>query len=209
LQYNRARYYDPATGRWMSQDPLGFDAGDSNLYRYAKNTPANATDPSGKDVWIEGGSGWEPPGHFSLCIGDPLGVYKSYSFGVASVFVWVGQVYPDVEKGGEINADFYLKCSPATDKALIQKYDDQIGTEGWYWILGSNCRDWSFEQIGAIQTDFANDVQLAPPPPRVAAAWPGWYVRTITTTTGTTSTGATSTGGGSGSSGSSGASAVP
>ena len=28
LQYNRARYYDATTGRWMSQDPMGFDAGD-------------------------------------------------------------------------------------------------------------------------------------------------------------------------------------
>ena len=47
LQYNRARYYDATTGRWMSQDPLGFDAGDSNLYRYVNNGPTNATDPSG------------------------------------------------------------------------------------------------------------------------------------------------------------------
>jgi hypothetical protein len=46
-QYNRARYYDPVTARWMSQDPLGFDAGDSNLYRYVQNEPANATDPTG------------------------------------------------------------------------------------------------------------------------------------------------------------------
>jgi RHS repeat-associated protein len=47
LQYNRARYYDPATGRWMSQDPMEFDAGDSNLYRYANNQPTGMTDPSG------------------------------------------------------------------------------------------------------------------------------------------------------------------
>jgi RHS repeat-associated protein len=33
LQYNRARYYDPTTGRWTSQDPLGFLADDTNLYR--------------------------------------------------------------------------------------------------------------------------------------------------------------------------------
>src|SRR5204863_5417406 len=39
LQYNRARYYDATTGRWISQDPLGFDAGDSNLYRYVNNRP--------------------------------------------------------------------------------------------------------------------------------------------------------------------------
>jgi RHS repeat-associated protein len=29
LQYNRARWYDPSTGRWITQDPLGFDAGES------------------------------------------------------------------------------------------------------------------------------------------------------------------------------------
>jgi RHS repeat-associated protein len=39
LQYNRARYYDSTTGRWLSQDPLGFAAGDANLYRYVGNTP--------------------------------------------------------------------------------------------------------------------------------------------------------------------------
>ncbi len=49
LQDNRARWYDPSTARWMSQDPLGFDAGDSNLYRYAANAPTIATDPSGLD----------------------------------------------------------------------------------------------------------------------------------------------------------------
>jgi len=47
LQYNRARYYDATTGRWIAQDPLGFDAGDSNLYRYVKNAPATSKDPSG------------------------------------------------------------------------------------------------------------------------------------------------------------------
>lgn len=47
LQYNRARFYDPGTGSWMSEDPKGFDAGDSNLHRYVGNDPTNATDPSG------------------------------------------------------------------------------------------------------------------------------------------------------------------
>ncbi len=37
LQYNRARWYDPAVGRWMSEDPIGFRAGDANLYRYVGN----------------------------------------------------------------------------------------------------------------------------------------------------------------------------
>jgi RHS repeat-associated protein len=47
LQYNHARWYDSFSGRWISQDPLGFDAGDSNLYRYVNNGPTGVTDPSG------------------------------------------------------------------------------------------------------------------------------------------------------------------
>ena len=31
----------------MSQDPLGFAAGDGNLYRYVAGNPTTATDPSG------------------------------------------------------------------------------------------------------------------------------------------------------------------
>jgi RHS repeat-associated protein len=47
LQRNGERYYNPATGTWMSQDPLGFAAGDPNLTRYVGNDPPNVTDPSG------------------------------------------------------------------------------------------------------------------------------------------------------------------
>jgi RHS repeat-associated protein len=47
LQYNRARYYDPKAGRWISLDPLAFRGNDPNLYRYIKNLPADGTDPSG------------------------------------------------------------------------------------------------------------------------------------------------------------------
>ena len=31
LYSNRARYLDPTTGRWTTQDPLGFAAGDANV----------------------------------------------------------------------------------------------------------------------------------------------------------------------------------
>ena len=42
-----AREYDPSTGRWTGPDPTGFDAGDSNLYRYLAGDPINGTDPTG------------------------------------------------------------------------------------------------------------------------------------------------------------------
>ena len=53
LYYNRARYLDPTTGRWTTQDPLGFAAGDANLYRYVGNRATLATDPSG-NIWYPG-----------------------------------------------------------------------------------------------------------------------------------------------------------
>jgi RHS repeat-associated protein len=50
--YYRARYYDPMVGRFVSEDPLGFGAGDTNVYRYVDNSPTNHTDPSGKIFWV-------------------------------------------------------------------------------------------------------------------------------------------------------------
>lgn len=47
LIYYRARYLFIENGRWTSEDPIGFRAGDANVYRYVGNNPANATDPSG------------------------------------------------------------------------------------------------------------------------------------------------------------------
>ena len=48
LYYYRARYYDPQTGRFLSEDPIGFDAGDQNLYRYVANNPITFVDPDGE-----------------------------------------------------------------------------------------------------------------------------------------------------------------
>jgi RHS repeat-associated protein len=47
VQYNRARWLDTTNGRWLSEDPIGFAGGDTNLYRYVGNSYPNATDPSG------------------------------------------------------------------------------------------------------------------------------------------------------------------
>ena len=48
LQDNDNRWYDAVTGRWLSQDPIGFFGRDANLYRYCGNSPTNHVDPSGK-----------------------------------------------------------------------------------------------------------------------------------------------------------------
>ncbi|MDQ6625162.1 MAG: RHS repeat-associated core domain-containing protein [Verrucomicrobiota bacterium] len=43
----RNRAYNPALGRFMSEDPKGFAAGDRNLFRYCGGDPVNRTDPMG------------------------------------------------------------------------------------------------------------------------------------------------------------------
>jgi RHS repeat-associated protein len=44
LSNYRNRFYDPATGRFTQEDPMGFNGG-INLYGYAGNNPASFTDP--------------------------------------------------------------------------------------------------------------------------------------------------------------------
>ena len=45
LYYYRARYYDPAAGRFLSEDPIRLLSG-NNFYRYVKNRPIDFRDPS-------------------------------------------------------------------------------------------------------------------------------------------------------------------
>jgi hypothetical protein len=65
MTYNRNRYYSTSSGRFISQDPISFNAGDANLYRYVGNSPTNATDPSGLETWREKLLGK------SIYLGDP------------------------------------------------------------------------------------------------------------------------------------------
>jgi RHS repeat-associated protein len=43
----RHRLYQPELGRFLQPDPIHFEAGDYNLYRYCHNDPVNNSDPTG------------------------------------------------------------------------------------------------------------------------------------------------------------------
>ncbi len=44
--YMRARYYEPSTGRWLSEDPAGHGL---NFYAYCSNNPIGRRDTNGKE----------------------------------------------------------------------------------------------------------------------------------------------------------------
>jgi len=46
LYYYKARFYDPAIGRFLQTDPAGTQD-DLNLYAYVGNNPVNRVDPTG------------------------------------------------------------------------------------------------------------------------------------------------------------------
>jgi RHS repeat-associated protein len=89
LYYNRARYYSPEAGRFLSEDPMGFAGNGPNLYEYVGDSPTNEIDPSG-EVPLHGnwcGPNWtggrvEPydPNHDNDVIS--VGVSQSWQVGI-------------------------------------------------------------------------------------------------------------------------------
>jgi RHS repeat-associated protein len=78
--YHRARYYDPNTGRFESEDPIGWGGG-INLYQYAKNQVDVLNDSYGED-----------PNSDTQCLvctvyGESRGTPSPCQYGVASVIL--------------------------------------------------------------------------------------------------------------------------
>ncbi len=86
MYYYRARYYDPEVGRFLTEDPLQFNAG-VNFYAYVNNNPINANDPSGLDgYYVSRPLGMDPTKKIShnfyvynaKFLGDPEAVVISF-----------------------------------------------------------------------------------------------------------------------------------
>jgi RHS repeat-associated protein len=62
LYYYRPRYYDPVSGRFLSEDPRGFAGDGPNLYAYTLNNPVGWVDPMGTNMICPWFFPWCPTG---------------------------------------------------------------------------------------------------------------------------------------------------
>lgn len=86
LRWNLNRWYVPTIGRWASEDPIGFDAGDPNLARLVGNQVTNAVDPSGLETPPRGPIDWSNPLKNGPQWGFP--VYRACRDGAEQVAGW-------------------------------------------------------------------------------------------------------------------------
>ena len=89
LFYMRARDYTPATGQFLSNDPIGLAGGDLNIRRYVFNSPTAFIDPAGE----QGTVSVSPSGQVSGTTGGT----NSASFSDASVPQRLARIASDIQ----------------------------------------------------------------------------------------------------------------
>jgi len=124
LQNNLNRWYDPVVGRWLSEDPIGFNAGDANFYRYVGNKATRFIDPSGLE---ETPTGWElepntisdkTHGEWGGCkYGEPCPVL------LTKMYKWMTSASIRLERH---LLDQYGFGKPGTPDFNLRRYNDHI-----------------------------------------------------------------------------------
>jgi RHS repeat-associated protein len=111
------RAYNPDTGRFLQRDPSGFGGGDTNLYRYAFNSPTSYIDPSGLKTTVIITSDFGIGSHAAVftdagggLLYDPGGSYQSTTRGTGGYFT-----------GSETSLAAYLAYQKSTG-STVQTY---------------------------------------------------------------------------------------
>jgi RHS repeat-associated protein len=94
LYYFRARWYDPITGRWLSNDPIGISGG-LNQYVFCANNPVNFVDPRGQEVYeVRPGLYYDTSSGETFWSSDPAACYKWIQskrfWGLGAFFLMLG-----------------------------------------------------------------------------------------------------------------------
>ena len=140
LQYLRARYYDPATGRLLSRDPAA-----PHRYSYAGNNPASNVDPGGMD-WFnvyapDGGyaiGAWDSDTGVTVYYGNSPDAACSLCVGNATAQDIVGQLFASAGSSGMPGGDTVtaMGCNPL---GCIWNSIQQTGGQLGSCVTNLNC----------------------------------------------------------------------
>ncbi|MGQ5490379.1 RHS repeat-associated core domain-containing protein [Thauera sp. ZXT1-4] len=102
LHYNRARYYDPAAGQYLTPDPLGTPDG-PNPYAYAAFNPLRYVDPDGLILFAFDGTGnsddLNDPAMDGNSLSNVVHFARAYDSGNDRYVSGVGTVHRDIKYG--------------------------------------------------------------------------------------------------------------
>jgi len=139
--YYDARWYDPATGKFISEDLKGFGAGDANLSRYVENQATIATDPTGHELF----SDYEETAQTAVGWLAEIGVQAEYQPLPSGFYhVWVtsgmGTVreHRDAAAEGSFNKSFYQALANWNHHELM----DDVGDGYEIYECGVRANEW-------------------------------------------------------------------
>jgi RHS repeat-associated protein len=119
--YVRNRVDEPAKGRWLTEDPIGYDGLDVNKYRYVQNRPTVTGDPSGEvaTVVIVGGVVIIIGIVGAICVSK-----KCYDCGMAIWHSWQGEGSPTLSPWQHYCNAGYAHCMAC---CTLQRYVGSFG----------------------------------------------------------------------------------
>ena len=130
LYYYRARYYDPGTGRFVSPDPIGWAAGQTNGYAYVGGDPFGYRDPLGLNPAAGAAAGG--------AVGGAIGAWVGWNF--------TGPIVQDAMMASKPKPGSKLKnCPPGTipiDQAKGPRGWDKDDVHGVKGGLEAGPQDW-------------------------------------------------------------------
>jgi len=157
LYYYRARYYDPAIARFISEDPIGL-AGGVNQYAYVGNDPINRLDPSGTcELWAK---------YKVTTYQRPDGQIVQTRKLIPGSFYWVNCDNSDGTTGSSRSSKTRSQKPPVCSVPLAPygvDINENIGAAKWspgldlmFYFYVRNGGPWDYKQMGKRFEDFGN-----------------------------------------------------
>ena len=164
VYYMRARWYEPKTGRFLSEDPIGL-AGGINLYAFAADDPVNGRDPSGlcainEELWVRYVEHYNAEGqlvaitvlgYFCVPTGSPGGGEID---GVKARRVEPDECpgVPVAPAGANINANI----KKARSASIAVQYGNPLVSDAWFFLKVRKGGDWDYKAAGDVFDPFGN-----------------------------------------------------